>query len=275
MTTLFQSLLGPSFETLPEPVRRFHTLERERFTGGRATVARPKGLGARLLSRIAGLPAPGHDVTTFVRFSPLGDAREFWRRDFAGRRYESIMRAAPDGRLIEHFGPFDLYFRLTPKAQGLAWSLDASRLLGVPLPRATAPRIDCFESADGDDFRFDIDVVFPLIGPVVQYSGRLRETPEAAPVWLYDGVCVFCSWSVRYALAHELTPSIRFVAIQSAEGRKLAKAHGVDADNPQSFLFVENGRALQKSDAVLALARQENNPPFTIPVSISLITSNA
>lgn len=182
MPTLFQTLLGASFDALPEPLRRFHTLERELFTGGRSTITRPKSLGAILLSWIAGLPAPGDNVETFVRFSLLPAGRECWRRDFAGRRYQSVMQAAPDGRLIEHFGPFDLYFELTPSPHGLLWALDAWRFLRLPLPKATTPTIECFESASGDDFHFDIDVVFPLIGPVVHYAGALRETPEAAPI---------------------------------------------------------------------------------------------
>jgi len=166
------------------------------------------------------------------------------------------MQAAPDGRLIEGFGPFDLYFELTPSPHGLLWSLDAWRFLRMPLPKATTPTIECFESAEGDAFHFDIDVVFPLIGKVVHYAGVLRETPEAAPVLVYDGFCALCSWTVRHTLAHEITPSIRFVAIQSEEGRALAAADGIDWQNPESLLFLENRRMLKKSEAFFALARQ-------------------
>ena len=80
------------------------------------------------------------------------------------------------------------------------------------------------------------------------------------PVWLYDGVCVLCSGSVRYTLRHERDHAIRFVAIQSREGRALALAHGIDPDDPESFLFIENGRALAKSDGVLALLRHLDGP---------------
>lgn len=85
-------------------------------------------------------------------------------------------------------------------------------------------------------------------------------TRPATPIWLYDGVCVLCSGGVRYTLRHERGHDIRFVAIQSHEGRELAQAHGIDPDEPDSFLFIENGRALAKSDGVLALARHLNGP---------------
>ncbi len=85
-------------------------------------------------------------------------------------------------------------------------------------------------------------------------------TSTPAPIWLYDGVCVLCSGGVRYTLRHERDRAIRFVAIQSREGRALAQAHGLDADDPDSFLFIENGRALTKSDGVLTLIRHLGGP---------------
>jgi predicted DCC family thiol-disulfide oxidoreductase YuxK len=85
-------------------------------------------------------------------------------------------------------------------------------------------------------------------------------TSDAAPIWLYDGVCVLCSGGVRYTLRHERDHDIRFVTIQSREGRELAQAHGIDPDEPDSFLFIESGRALAKSDGVLALVRHLNGP---------------
>lgn len=83
---------------------------------------------------------------------------------------------------------------------------------------------------------------------------------SAAPIWLYDGVCVLCSGGVRYTLKHERDHAIRFVAIQSREGRALALAHGIDPDTPESFLFIENGRALAKSAGVLALLDHLDGP---------------
>lgn len=84
------------------------------------------------------------------------------------------------------------------------------------------------------------------------------DTP--GPIWLYDGVCVLCSGAVQYTLRHEREPAIRFVAIQSREGRALAQAHGIDPDDPESFLFIEGGKALAKSDGVLALMRHLRGP---------------
>jgi predicted DCC family thiol-disulfide oxidoreductase YuxK len=83
---------------------------------------------------------------------------------------------------------------------------------------------------------------------------------EVCPVWLFDGVCVLCNGAVQYTLKHETEPLIRFVSIQSVEGLQLAVQHGLDPDDPQSVLFVENGKALSRSDAVIALARHLDGP---------------
>ncbi len=85
-------------------------------------------------------------------------------------------------------------------------------------------------------------------------AGPLQPDSEH-PVWLFDGVCAFCDWSVRFLLRHERQPDCLFVAIQSETGQALALRHGVNPDDPATFLFIENGRALTKSDGVIALAR--------------------
>ena len=77
--------------------------------------------------------------------------------------------------------------------------------------------------------------------------------PNVNPIWLFDGVCVLCSSSVQILLRHESDHELRFVAIQSDEGKSLAAAHGLDPDNPVSFIYLRNGVAYQASDAVLKM----------------------
>jgi predicted DCC family thiol-disulfide oxidoreductase YuxK len=79
-------------------------------------------------------------------------------------------------------------------------------------------------------------------------------------IWLFDSACVLCSAAVRYTLRHERAATIRFVAIRSAEGREIAQRHGIDAENPDTFLFVENGIAHGRSDGVMALAHHLDGP---------------
>jgi predicted DCC family thiol-disulfide oxidoreductase YuxK len=89
---------------------------------------------------------------------------------------------------------------------------------------------------------------------------------HSAPVWLYDGVCILCSGAVRYVLKHERNDKMRFVAIQSDEGNALAVQHGIDPENPDSFLFIEDGQAYAKSDGVLRMLKFIRGPARVIAI---------
>jgi predicted DCC family thiol-disulfide oxidoreductase YuxK len=80
--------------------------------------------------------------------------------------------------------------------------------------------------------------------------------PELDGIWLFDGVCNFCSGSVRLTLALDRSGELRFTPIQSPYGRMLAQRYGIDPDAPNTFLFLDHGVARGESDAVLALARR-------------------
>jgi hypothetical protein len=174
----FQQLLGIEFEVLPEPVRRLHSLIAVAVTAGAADIVAAKGVLPSLICKLSGLPSPGRDVPVTVAFHTDGQGGEFWRRQFAGRRYQSGFSAGSNrraGLLCERFFPFVFFHRLTPSAQALRWDLVAWRLLWLPLPRWLMPPTVCLESGDGDRFVFDIDVKFPLIGQLIHYRGWLAQ----------------------------------------------------------------------------------------------------
>lgn len=77
---------------------------------------------------------------------------------------------------------------------------------------------------------------------------------------VFDGVCNFCSGSVQVALRLDRRGAIRFTPLQSPFGQALAARHGLDLANPDSFLFFDGGKALEASDAVLALAGRLGAP---------------
>lgn len=82
-------------------------------------------------------------------------------------------------------------------------------------------------------------------------------------LWLFDGVCNFCSGSVQIALRLDRKGQLRFTPLQSPFGRAIAARYGLDLENPESFLFFDRGQALDASDAVLALAKRLG-PPWSL-----------
>jgi hypothetical protein len=170
----FQCILGADFECLPPAVRRVHGLSGALTACGFADITPAPGLAAWLICALAGLPRAGRNVPVTVSFHPDGRGGERWKRRFGARRYASTMRAGRgETLLIERIGPFDLFYRLTPQADGLCWQVTRWRFATLPLPTWTLPTIRCVESGAGERFFFDIDIAFPMIGPVIHYRGWL------------------------------------------------------------------------------------------------------
>ena len=67
---------------------------------------------------------------------------------------------------------------------------------------------------------------------------------------MFDGVCVLCNGWVRFLLKHDRARRYRFAAMQSPSGRQLLLAHGLDPDDPTSFLLVDKDQAWRDSDAL-------------------------
>jgi predicted DCC family thiol-disulfide oxidoreductase YuxK len=70
---------------------------------------------------------------------------------------------------------------------------------------------------------------------------------------LIDGVCVLCSRSYRFVRARDRDRRFRFLAIQQPEGRAIASRHGIDPDQPATFILVEGDVAHVRSDAALRI----------------------
>ena len=88
---------------------------------------------------------------------------------------------------------------------------------------------------------------------------------DSHPLVVFDGICNFCSRSMRVVFFHETQP-IYFTATQSDLGQALLLHYGLDPKDPSSFLFLHNGKAKQSSDAIFALAGLLKNWPRLIGI---------
>jgi predicted DCC family thiol-disulfide oxidoreductase YuxK len=70
---------------------------------------------------------------------------------------------------------------------------------------------------------------------------------------VFDGFCNVCSGWARFLARHDVRPPFHPIPMQSAEGRALLTDHGIDADDPLSFLVVDGGKTYVKSDATIHL----------------------
>jgi predicted DCC family thiol-disulfide oxidoreductase YuxK len=79
---------------------------------------------------------------------------------------------------------------------------------------------------------------------------------EGGAIIVFDGVCHLCSAWVQFLLVRDCRAQFRFASLQSPRGRALLSGHGLDPDDPASFLLLDSGVAWTDSEAILrVLAR--------------------
>ncbi|MEF8842693.1 MAG: thiol-disulfide oxidoreductase DCC family protein [Haloarculaceae archaeon] len=90
-------------------------------------------------------------------------------------------------------------------------------------------------------------------------TGVLEDLPDDGAVVLFDGVCNFCSWSVRFIHEHD-DGSLRFAPLRSETGRELLAAHDLPTDYFDSLVYLGDGEAHRKSDGAVRIARHLDRP---------------
>lgn len=69
-------------------------------------------------------------------------------------------------------------------------------------------------------------------------------------VIVFDGTCVLCNGWVDFLLRRDRAGRYLFAAMQGAAGRALLAKHGLDPDDPASFLLIEGGVAYRDLDGI-------------------------
>jgi Domain of unknown function (DUF4166) len=173
---IYRQVLGSTYDTLPEVVRRMHDVEGERVAQGRAAINRGTGWIARRIATTFRFPQADDDVPVTVEFRRDGD-REIWRRDFGGQEFASIQEAGRgrfDRLLCERFGPCAFGVALVIDGDHLRFILRGWSIYGVPMPLWLAPACIAYEAEYNGRFRFFVELRYRLIGLIVRYQGLLE-----------------------------------------------------------------------------------------------------
>ncbi|MCK4712382.1 MAG: DUF4166 domain-containing protein, partial [Marinosulfonomonas sp.] len=178
---LFQTPLGDDFVHLPEVMRDLHRVLHRRRWAGRAQITRGRGLLARLVCRIIGFPPAGRDVAVTVLMQRLSGV-EHWQRDFAGKRFHSVLSVSDAGAVWERFGPFAFEIALHVQDGRLGYPVRRARLFGLPWPIWLTPKSDTFEGVDADGrATFDVAISLPFVGRLIHYQGWLQSVDDVCP----------------------------------------------------------------------------------------------
>lgn|SRR5215475_7880842 len=183
MESLYRALMGQSFDTLDDRIRRFHTPDPYSVASGRFNVKQGRNLAARLIAWLFRLPSPGLEVPVQLKLESYREGSrivEKWSRTFNGQRLESRQFAVDDSCLAERFGLIEFRFRLLSRNGTLVYQPAGAAIpfgsLRLPLPRGLSPsREDYVAPSKTDDAAMEISVNLnlPMVGTVVAYQGTL------------------------------------------------------------------------------------------------------
>ncbi|HJY39902.1 MAG TPA: DCC1-like thiol-disulfide oxidoreductase family protein [Steroidobacteraceae bacterium] len=93
----------------------------------------------------------------------------------------------------------------------------------------------------------------------------------ADSIIVFDGVCVLCSRWVGFVVQRDPRGQYKFAAMQTSSGRNLLVAHGIDPDDPLSFLLLEGGSAYTDTDAIVRILRSLGSGWRVAAVLLSIV----
>ncbi|SEV97443.1 Predicted thiol-disulfide oxidoreductase YuxK, DCC family [Cognatiyoonia koreensis] len=76
------------------------------------------------------------------------------------------------------------------------------------------------------------------------------------PIAVMDATCALCSFGARMIHRLDRSGDIRICPIQTDKGRLLLAAQGLDALDPDSWLFIEGPRVYHNFDAVIRVGER-------------------
>ncbi|MDP2123816.1 MAG: DCC1-like thiol-disulfide oxidoreductase family protein [Parvibaculum sp.] len=74
---------------------------------------------------------------------------------------------------------------------------------------------------------------------------------DTQPVTVMDGECALCSTGARLIARFDKTGEVRICRTQTKLGQALLQHYGLSADDPESWLYVVDGRAYTSLDAMI------------------------
>ena len=89
-------------------------------------------------------------------------------------------------------------------------------------------------------------------------SGSLED--QRPILLLFDGVCNLCNGFVKFIIKRDPSGKFNFASLQSDFGRSQLVRMKLDPDLLYSLIVIDKGKAMERSDAVLHIARHLGIP---------------
>jgi predicted DCC family thiol-disulfide oxidoreductase YuxK len=82
-----------------------------------------------------------------------------------------------------------------------------------------------------------------------------QQINRVASVVLFDGVCNLCSASVQFIIQRDPNAIFKFASLQSVYGQSQLEKFNLDKTSLHSVILIRGGKAYQRSDAALHIAK--------------------
>ena len=80
--------------------------------------------------------------------------------------------------------------------------------------------------------------------------------PDDRPIIVFDGHCSMCSGWARFVLKHDRQQRFRLLPAQTDLGRALYVHYGLDPEDYETNILVQDGRAWFKSEGSIRMAEE-------------------
>lgn len=85
---------------------------------------------------------------------------------------------------------------------------------------------------------------------------QVPQFDDSGPVTVMDGECVLCTFGARLIARFDTEHAIRICPADTPLGQALLHHYGLRANDPESWLYLENGRAYGSLDAMIRCGRR-------------------
>lgn len=79
---------------------------------------------------------------------------------------------------------------------------------------------------------------------------------DSGPITVMDGECTLCSVGARLIARFDRQEAFRICRSQTTLGRALMRHYGLDPDDPESWLFIDDGHAFTSLDGMIRAGRR-------------------
>ena len=94
--------------------------------------------------------------------------------------------------------------------------------------------------------------------------------PDDHPIIVFDGYCALCSGWVSFVVRHDRRAIYRLLPAQSPIGRALYVHYGLDPQDYETYILLQDGIAWLKSEATIAMT-QGLGFPWSLAAALRIV----